>query len=240
MENTKDEKQVMNNDFKYNKMPNKNNKNSLEKIGVICLIILALILIYFSLFFIHDIIDRKSVKDTKSTIIDYPGNNTTDNTNNVNDGNGIEGENIVDINDVFRILEGTTNWNELKYLSIFNNSFFHGQAKIAPGVYGSYNFIVENLSDSKMKYDITFDHDNPYKINMKYKLKLNGNYVAGDESNWITCSEMNQSNRIINGVSKDLYTIEWIWEDAPNDTEIGETEGANYILKVKAYVEEAK
>ena len=209
----------------------------LEKKGLVYLVILTILLIFFSLFFIHDIINREALKDSKTSTIDYPGNNTVIDYTKIPGENGNTTENIVDNKDRFRILEGAKEWSELKALSIFENSYFNNQAKIAPGVHSTYNFTVENYGTQKMKYDITFTEVNEYKVNMKYKLKLNGTYIAGDDSTWVDYTELSQTNRTLNIKSSDIYTIEWKWVDAPNDTEVGETEGAEYTLNVKAYAE---
>ena len=260
MENTKEEKK---NIFNWNKG---NVESLLEKKAIVYLVILSILLVYFSLFAIHDIAERASLKDTKSpTIIDPGNNNNNNNNNNQNNGTNNNGDNgnngnagnnggnsgdngnkddnepsIVDNSDRFRIMEGTKEWSELKELKIFNNGYFNGESKIAPGVSGKYNFTVENFGNTTMKYDISFTPENPYNINLKFKLKQNGNYIAGNESTWVNGSDMSIVDRIINANAKDVYTIEWKWIDAPNDTEVGETDGAYYKLHVKAYAEEVK
>lgn len=199
--------------------------NMLEKKGIVYLVILAILLIYFSIFFIHNIEDRKTLKDTQTATIEYPENNPN--------------ENVVDNSDRLRILEGAKEWSQLKELSIFNNKYFNGESKIAPGIHSTYNFTVENYGDTKMIYSLNFTEANSYNINMKYKLKQNGTYIAGDETTWVDYTALSVKSKIINPTSIDLYTLEWIWEDDDaNDTQIGETEGANYKLHIRAYAEE--
>ena len=89
-----------------------------------------------------------------------------------------------------------------------------------------------------MKYDLNFSANNPYNVNLKFKMKLNGKYVVGDESTWKDGEDLTQKDRFISIHSNDIYTIEWKWIDAPNDTEVGETDGAVYTLKVQAYAEQ--
>lgn len=252
MENTKEE---MKNFF-----TGRNINNFQEKRAIVYLVILTILIVYFSLFAIHNIVEKETIKDSKSSTIVIPDNgdnnngnnngNKNGNNNNNNNGNG-SGDNsnkgdgsgnndvpVVDNGDRFRIYEGAKEWSELKELSIFNNSYFNGEAKIAPGVSGTYNFTVENFGNTKMKYDIDFTDENPYNINLKFKIKYNGNYVAGNETTWADYNAMDQVNREINAGAKDLYTIEWKWVDAPNDTEVGEADGSYYKLHVKAYAEE--
>ena len=151
------------------------------------------------------------------------------------DGNG----DIVDNSDRFKIFEGDKEWSDLKQLNIFENSYFKNQSKIAPGVHGSYNFTVENFSGDRMKYDVIFSEENPYNINMVFKLKVNGDYVAGDSSNWVDFAELNRTGALINTQSRDLFTIEWKWEDAQNDTEVGTSYGSYYRMRIQVNAEDA-
>ena len=244
MENTKEES-------KRAYSGNNRVENLSEKKIIVYLVIATLLLVFFSLFFIHYIVSRGTLKDTKSSTIIVPDNtNNPDNNNNNNNGNNGNNnnnnnngndQNIVDNSDRFRILEGTKEWSELKELNIFSDSNMKGnhvvKGKIAPGVSGTYNFTVENYGDSRLKYEISFAEDNPFNINIQYKIKINGQYVSGNDSTWVDYTELNQTNRTINAKSTDLYTIEWKWVDSSNDTEVGETEGAYYKLNVKAYAE---
>lgn len=241
MENTKEKMK----DF----FTGKNIENFQEKRTIVYLIILTILLVYFSLFAIHNIVEKETIKDSKSSTIIIPDDDDNNNNNNNNgkgsgdnsnkgDGSGNKDVPVVDNGDRFRIYEGAKEWSELKELSIFNNSYFNGEAKIAPGVSGTYNFTVESFGTTKMKYDIDFTDENPYNINLKFKIKYNGTYVAGDESTWADYNAMDQVDRVIEPGAKDLYTIEWKWIDAPNDTEVGEADGSYYKLHVKAYAEE--
>ncbi len=142
-------------------------------------------------------------------------------------------ENIVNNKDRFKILQGTKNWKELKSLDIFNNYYFNDQSIIAPGVHGEYSFTVENYRQTKMKYNLEFSEENMYNINMFYKLKLNGAYIAGSEQNFVRCDELDKEDLVINANTNDVFTIEWKWQDNNNDTQIGETEGANYKMQIK-------
>ena len=168
-----------------------------------------------------------------------PGGNGSDNEGPGGSQSGDDGnDDIVDNSDRFKIFEGDKEWNDLKQLDIFKNSYFKNQSKIAPGVHGSYNFTVENFSDATIKYDAIFSEENPYNINMVFKLKVNGNYVAGDSSNWVDYAELNRTGALINAQTKDLYTIEWKWEDAQNDTEVGTTYGSYYRMRIQVNAED--
>lgn len=217
-----------------------------EKIIIVFLIMLAFALLFCSLFFIHNIVDKNKIKDTISTVIPNPDNNVLgeqeDNSNkgqgsqtgNKNEGTSNEEEEIIIDNSArFKVLQGKDQWSELKQLDIFRNKYFNDESIIAPGVDGSYNFTVENESDSKFEYDVVFIEENKYNVTMVYKLKVNGNYLAGNSNEWVKYDKLNRSKMIINANSIDLYTIEWKWQDAPNDTEVGQTEGANYKMNIQ-------
>lgn len=234
-----------------------------ERKIMIYVIILFIILLYISLFFIHNIIGIGMVRHAQSVEIDYPektdendiddgsvdeNNNFYNNKNvagkdtqvdkNTNSENNVDNDIIVDNSCRFRVLEGTQEWSNLKELSIFNNSYFQDKSIIAPGVSGNYSFTVENYSDTKIKYNIRFMEENNYNINMVYKLKLNGSYIVGSENQWVKYKDLCKDGLIVNNHTNDLFTIEWKWEDNYNDTIIGETEGADYKLKVQLNAED--
>lgn len=155
-------------------------------------------------------------------------------SNNIGNGqvNNTE-ENIVNNKDRFKIMQGTENWKDLKTLDIFNNYYFNDHSIIAPGVSGEYSFTVENYRETNMKYNLNFIEQNIYNINMVYKLKLNGSYIAGDEQRYVKYQELNKEDLVINTNTSDVLTIEWKWQDNNNDTQIGKTEGSNYKMSIK-------
>lgn len=223
-----------------------NNRN--EKKIIIFLIIISLLLIYISFFFIHDIVDRGKIKDTATGTITFPDNDvmgeSTDKNNNGKvdkdneDDNDNDNEYIVDNSDRFKVLQGQTEWSELKELDIFKNSYFHNETIIAPGVQGIYSFTVENESDCGFIYNIRFNEENPYSINMVFKLKVNGQYVFGNETTWVRADKLSRSNLYLDADLNDLYTIEWKWQDNYNDTEIGKTKEAYYKMYIKVDAEQ--
>lgn len=214
------------------------NKRKQKKI-VVYAITIFIIFIYIAALFIHCIIDRGKIKYTNSTEIVYPDNNVQgveDENNNGDNGNNGE---IVDNKDRIVVMQdGKTDWNELKELDIFNNAFFNDEAIIAPGVHGSYNYTIENISTKTCIYDTTYTLENKYNINMQYKQKRNGQYIAGDENTWVTYDKLDVQKVLLNGNSKDIYTIEWKWIDTDYDTEIGETPGADYKMFISVYATE--
>lgn len=197
-------------------------ENINEKKIIIYLIIIFLILVYVAIFFIHNIVDKGKREDSSTSIVPNP-------------------DIVIDNSARFKIKQGEVEFNELKELDIFKNKYFEDKSIIAPGVNGDYSFTVENESESVFRYNIAFAEENPYKINMVFKLKVNGEYVVGNEKNWVQGGNFLQSDLILNAKSKDIYTIEWKWEDTDYDTEIGEQGGPNgayYKMNVKAIAEQ--
>ncbi len=222
--NNKENEIISQKEYQENTMP--------ERKCIVYLVLLVLILIYGAQFYAFDIIDRGTINTAQTKTLTFPDNSTETKGTDNNKAEIIEGDAI------FKIFEGTKQWSELKELNIFNRDHMHVvSGKIAPGVQDTYTFTVECSGDYSMLYNMKFIDDNPHKINMKYKLKRNGNYVAGDENNWVTVEELSQKNMKIAPGTIDVFQLEWKWAEAENDTEIGETENAKYILNVESDAE---
>ena len=210
----------------------KEDDNTNEKKIIIYLIIISLILIYIALFFIHYIVDRGKITGTVPGTVTPPDNGVLDeNVDNV----------IVDNTNRFKVKQGETEFSELKELDVFNNNYFEDKSIIAPGVQGSYSFTVENESESRFNYDITFTEENPYNINMVFKVKINGEYVLGNEENWVKGADLSRKDLLLNARTNDVYTIEWRWEDTDYDTPIGEAGGpggAYYKMYIQVNAEQ--
>lgn len=149
------------------------------------------------------------------------------NENNSQNGSQNSGENDnnkpnenvpVDTGIDFEVTEKEKTWNQLQELSIFNNKYFNGQNKIAPGVSGSYEFKVHNKSKYNMRYKVKFSENNNYNINLQYKIKRNGQYL---NTEYARIQNLNFDSISLNSYGTDVYTIEWKWIDSSNDTEIG-------------------
>lgn len=117
-------------------------------------------------------------------------------------------------------------WSQKTNIKIFNVD------KIAPGDSGSYDFMINNNTNKNVKYNVTFDEENEYNINLRYKLKRNNEYIAGSSSEWVKFTDLNVINKILNNKNNDTYTLEWKWVDAENDTTVGRTPGAYYKLNI--------
>ena len=137
--------------------------------------------------------------------------------------------------------DGDVKYVVTKNKDIFENKYYDNK-KIAPGVSGTYEFDVINNRKSKVKYKINTSNTNNSNINMEYRLKRDNEYVIGNESTWVKINNLNLTNVLLNSKSTHSYTLEWRWPYEGGidniDTEIGETDGAKYELKITVYAEE--
>lgn len=120
-------------------------------------------------------------------------------------------------------------------LNIFNNEKFNNESMIAPRSYGKYHFYVSNVSNKRVKYDVDFTDKMTNKINMKYKLKIDGVYIRGNENEYISINELNIDDINLMKESVNSFVLEWYWEDDDiNDAYIGELkEKQYYTLNLK-------
>lgn len=125
-------------------------------------------------------------------------------------------------------------------LNIFNNEKFDNKEIIAPKSSGKYQFYVSNIVNRSVKYDIKFTDEMTNKINMKYRLKIDGVYVKGNENEYINIDELNLEDIILMEKSVNSFILEWYWEDDDvNDTYVGSLKDKQYYtlnLKVNGDV----
>lgn len=128
--------------------------------------------------------------------------------------------------------ERDINWDMLEKLNIFGNRSI--DYIIAPGSTGTYSFMVNNTTDKSLTYDLQLKEINDNKINMKYRLKLENVYVAGDKDNYLEVENVNLENVVVTPNSSNLFTLEWQWEDDDKqDTIIGSLNYAEYTLRIR-------
>ncbi len=114
-------------------------------------------------------------------------------------------------------------------LNIFNNTEFNNEKIIAPHSKGTYNFLIQNNTNSDVIYNIKFNNEMQNFVNMKYKLKLDNIYVKGNKSEYITLDQMNLDDIVVLKNSTNIYTLEWYWDDNDElDTHVGSQEEDNY------------
>ena len=113
---------------------------------------------------------------------------------------------------------------------------------VAPYDMGIYEFEVVNKTKNGVTYRLYFEETNKDKINIKYKLKKNGEYVVGG-SKWVYYNEVDLSEQILAYKASDKYELEWSWvsENDELDTKIGtQKERATYKLTINVIAVENK
>lgn len=103
-----------------------------------------------------------------------------------------------------------------------------------PGATGEYQFKLENVCKKALLYKAKFSEENEYSVPMKFRLKLDGEYVAGAEDKWVNADELNTETQKLMPDRKDIYTLEWIWleEDDEYDTKLGAEAIAEYKFTI--------
>lgn len=146
--------------------------------------------------------------------------------------------NKLEENDEIIIEDKNGNYIYQKKLDIFENSFFKGKNVIAPGVSNTYDFNVHNKSDNDIKYLIKIDNISNDIVNLKYRLKRNGKYIIGSESEWVTSKELNTNYNKLKEGKTDNYSLDWKWFDNDElDNYVGENIVSKYILNINIYLE---
>lgn len=106
---------------------------------------------------------------------------------------------------------------------------------VAPYDTGVYHFEVKNTKNRNIYYDLTLEEDNADKINIKYKLKKNGDYIIGGDG-WVYYNEIKLDEVAIGALGNDAYELEWSWvsENDEQDTAIGlKQDRAEYSVEIK-------
>ena len=121
-------------------------------------------------------------------------------------------------------------------LNIFTKkSYYVVDDKIAPTSENSYQFVIRNNNDFNIKYNLEVNEVNKYRINMKYRLKLNGKYVVGDDYNWVTYDKLNQYNLVLDNYNYDVFTLDWKWFESSNDNQVGTDVNSHYGLNLSIF-----
>ena len=123
-------------------------------------------------------------------------------------------------------------------LRIFENVAYGYTNMISPGVSNTYEFTVHNSSKINVKYNLQMYEKSLYKVNLKYRLRKNGNYVLGNEDTWISVDELNTELSQLNKSTSDMYSLDWKWfDDDENDNIAGKNMKEEYKLNIKIYFE---
>lgn len=183
----------------------KEKKEKKEKNKKLILIVLLLIIIILLFFIISHIIGKVGYVDTSA-----------------------------ETHDIIEVTQNDIGWDMLEELNIFRNYKYDNKNIIAPNSRGYYLFFVKNVTNQNVIYDLQLREINKYGINMKYKLKLENVYVAGNEEKWVDLEDVNLENIIVMPGSANFYTLEWCWvNDDEHDAKIGFLDYADYTLRIK-------
>ena len=127
--------------------------------------------------------------------------------------------------------EHGTSWEQFEDLPVFVNERF-GDRVIAPGMRGSYRFILENRNADALEFSLSFEEVNEYGIGLCYRLKRDNTYVSGTDG-YVRTAELGLRGMTIEAESTTLFEIEWYWKDNDAvDTAAGENE-AQYTLQIE-------
>ncbi len=231
-----------------NKETNKKNKTDLIVKIILIIIIIILLIHNCSLIgkekknngkiptgnvdIIEIICDKENVcqsdSDKENSEIDDDKENKSDNTIPASNEEPIPEE---EINELI-VYDKEITWHDETPAKIFTNSMYELTDVIAPESSNTYQFVVKNGTEYNLKYKIDFIENNPYQINMKYKLKKNDTYII---DHYVSANELNVEDAFLNTKTNDTYYLEWKWISSNNDTAIGLDPNSQYELKI--YIE---
>ncbi len=161
-------------------------------------------------------------------------NNNTNNSGNNEGNSGNNGNNDDNTENKVVVYDSDTEYSSNTPLNIFTQTAYYVvEDKIAPTSENTYQFVIKNSNNFNIKYNIQAMETNKYNINMKYRLKQNGDYVLGNDNEYVTADEIEQYNIGLAGNTYDVYTLDWKWFESSNDTEIGEDISSYYKLNLK-------
>ena len=132
---------------------------------------------------------------------------------------------------MLKIHDEDMNWNSNKELKIFSNPVYNMKNIITPGSHNIYKYVITNNENFAIMYKLKFIETNSDLINMKFKLKKNGEYIIGDFLNWGDISEKIINGSFLEANSYDVYLLEWKWFDGENDVKAGFNQ-SNYKLNI--------
>ncbi len=121
-------------------------------------------------------------------------------------------------------------WDEENELQIFKNPVYEMEEIIAPGSSNSYRFSIRNRANCNLEYELTFIENNPFDVNMKYRLMVNNQYVSTE---WMDIEDISKIVEKLDNDSQDDYYLEWSWIESNNDTKVGSNIEAYYHLSIQ-------
>ncbi len=222
-------------------------KNKGNKVLLIILCVIILILLVLLGYFIFNQ-EQEQLKPSGNVDIfeiecDYNCDCSTDDNENDDktDITDKEDENdtpVFEQDDKFNVTDNDITWNKNTDLRIFENPMYDNDTIIAPESTNIYQFVIRNNTIYDISYSITFNETNTDKINMKFRLKRDKEYIAGDEKTWVTYDELSKTNIKMATTGSHTYYLEWKWFSSANDTAIGEKGNVNYNLGINIKAEQ--
>lgn len=162
--------------------------------------------------------------------------NTNNIINNNSQSNKHQNNNIQIPNngEIYLTQKGPSEGNVTDNLNIFKNMKFGGRKIIAPNSKGIFKFYVNNGTSGNISYNLSFIDEMSNIVNMKYKLKIDGEYIKGNANQYVSIEELNIEELLLANNSYNLFELEWYWEDDDkNDTFIGSLlDDQYYELKI--------
>ncbi len=117
-------------------------------------------------------------------------------------------------------------------LKIFTDPAYAFREKIAPSSTNSYIFKIKINADVNVKYNLEFKEKNEHKINMQFKLKMNGKYIYGSDSEFVKINTFDIKDIYLEVEEDTDYELIWKWVESKNDTKIGTIDNAKYGLSI--------
>lgn len=165
--------------------------------------------------------------------------NNNNNNNNNNEDNNNTNDNNDEQNKDIEVSDENQTFGKGQQINIFKHTSKNVKNdKIAPLTKSTYRFDIKNGNKFAIKYQIKMSEENPYNINMKYRLKLDGKYIIGDENTWVNINEINTNNLILANESYAKFELDWYWAEGENDTFIGTQIQSKYKVYMEIYAEE--
>ena len=188
--------------------------------------------------------DDISNSNTNSTSTDSGNSSSTEVYNNSKTFPTYDEIKYKDVIGTIFVDDNSGNYVYQQNLRIFTNSAFEYTNKIAPGVSNTYNFVVHNSTNVKLRYYVEMYEESEYSINLKYRLRRNNSYVIGNNNTWVSASELKTEFSKINASASDNYSLDWQWmydDGKDNDDSVaGENMTSAYKLNIRFYFEQVE
>ena len=137
--------------------------------------------------------ENKLINNNKIVNNKIINSNSSSNLINKTEVNNVVKNNDINKSGMLKIYDNDVDWSSKNELRIFSNPVYNFKNIVAPGSHNMYKYIVNNNEKFDVLYGLKFLEDNKDSINMKFKLKRNGDYIIGDDLNWESLN-----NKVIN------------------------------------------